>query len=273
MTGNVQIARRSETGRYVRRIDTGARLGETSPWQSITREPRMATYVVAEYDVESQREQGDTAEVRVAFDRSNGCEELEQRVIRFHPGRSLPRTLDGRQEILYVVSGTGRLWLGRDEHPLEPESGVLLDSGEAYEVETADLVEIVSVTAPAGQKRERSPAVVRFADCEEQRADENRTFRVLLDTDVTQFVGLVMPSRAPDHSHPYDEVGFIVDGQGFAHVGGTSIPIGPGSCFHLPPNEVHCIENIGPALMRIMGVFYPAGSPKQRAYDAAMRDK
>jgi mannose-6-phosphate isomerase-like protein (cupin superfamily) len=111
----------------------------------------------------------------------------------------------------------------------------------------------------------RSPAIARFADCEEKRADENRTFRVLLDTDVTQFVGLVTPSRAPDHSHPYDEVGFILDGQGLAHVGGASIPIGPGSCFHLAPNEVHCIENIGPVLMRIMGVFYPAGSPKQRA--------
>jgi quercetin dioxygenase-like cupin family protein len=234
---------------------------------------RLATYVVAENEIESWRAQGDTAEVRVAFDRSNGCERLEQRVIRFHPGRSLPRAIDGRQEILYVAAGTGTLWLRSDEHPLEPETGVFLDSGETYEVETADLVEIVSVTAPAGQKREQSPAVVRFADCKEQRADENRTFRVLLDTEVTQFVGLVRPSRAPDHSHPYDEVGFIVDGQGFAHVGGASIRIGPGSCFHLPPNEVHCIENIGPALMRIMGVFYPAGTPKQRAYDAAKHNK
>jgi quercetin dioxygenase-like cupin family protein len=238
----------------VRRIDTGAWLGETSPWQSTNEGAGLATFVVAESDVESRREQGDTAEVRVAFDRSNGCEQLEQRVIRFHPGRSLPRALDRRQGILYVASGTGTLWLGRDEHPLEPETGVFLDSGEAYEVETVHLVEIVSVTAPAGQKREQSLAVVRFAD-------------------FTQFVGLVRPSRAPDHSHPYDEVGFIVDGQGFAHVGGTSIPIGPGSCFHLPPNEVHCIENIGPTLMCIMGVFYPAGSPKQRAYDAAKHNK
>jgi mannose-6-phosphate isomerase-like protein (cupin superfamily) len=231
----------------------------------MTREHGVATYVVAKSEVESWREQGDTAEVRVAFDRSNGCERLEQRVIRYHPGCSLPRALDGRQEILYVVSGTGTLRLGSGEHLLEPDTGVFLGTGETYEVETAEELEIVSVTAPAGQKREQSPAIVRFADCEEKRADENRTFRVLLDTDVTQFVGLVTPSRAPDHSHPYDEVGFILDGQGLAHVGGASIPIGPGSCFHLPPNEVHCIENIGPVLMRIMGVFYPAGSPKQRA--------
>ena len=229
----------------------------------------MATYVVAESEIESSREQGDTAEVRVAFDHSNGCERLEQRLIRFHPGRSLPRALDGRQEILYVVSGTATLRLGSDEHPLEPETGVFLGTGETYEVETAEGLMVVSVTVPAGQARSQSPTVTRFADCEEKRADENRTFRVLLDTDVTQFVGLVLPCRALDHSHPYDEVGYIVDGQGFAHVGGATIPIAPGSCFHLPPDEVHCIENVGPDLMRIMGVFYPAGSPKQRAYDAA----
>jgi quercetin dioxygenase-like cupin family protein len=231
----------------------------------MTRKHGVTTYVVAESEIESSREQGDTAEVRVAFDHSNGSERLEQRLIRFHPGCSPPRALAGRQEILYVVSGTGTLRLGSDEHPLEPETGVFLGAVGTYEVETAEGLMVVSVTAPAGREREQSPTVTRFADCEEKRADENRTFRVLLDTDVTQFVGLVMPCRAPDHSHPYDEVGFILDGRGFAHVGGATIPIGPGSCFHLPPDEVHCIENVGPDLMRIMGVFYPAGSPKQRA--------
>ena len=109
----------------------------------------------------------------------------------------------------------------------------------------------------------------RFADREEGRADAKRTFRVLHQGELTQFIGIVEPCRAPDHSHPYDEVGYIVEGQGLAHVGGESVPIGPGSCFHLPPQEVHCIENTGPGVMRIMGVFFPAGSPKQRSYDAA----
>jgi mannose-6-phosphate isomerase-like protein (cupin superfamily) len=114
---------------------------------------------------------------------------------------------------------------------------------------------------------------VRFADQEELVADENRTFRYLVNedagcADVTQFLGIVKPCRAPDHSHPYDEVGYIVEGRGLAHVGGESTPVGPGSCFHLPPREVHCIENSGPGLMRILGVFYPSGSPASRTYDA-----
>ena len=83
---------------------------------------------------------------------------------------------------------------------------------------------------------------------------------------VTQFVGTVHPSKAPMHSHSYDEVGYVVEGQGVAHVGGESTPIRAGSCFHLPPEEIHCIENSGTSIMRILGVFHPSGSPASRAY-------
>jgi quercetin dioxygenase-like cupin family protein len=85
--------------------------------------------------------------------------------------------------------------------------------------------------------------------------------------DATQFVGIVEPCRAPDHSHSYDELGYIVEGEGFAHIGGASIPLKPGSCFHLPPEQVHCIENTGPGTMRILGVFHPSGDPASRVYE------
>jgi mannose-6-phosphate isomerase-like protein (cupin superfamily) len=208
---------------------------------------------------------------RVVFSRANGCERLEQRLIRFGPGRSGPRSPGEHQEILYVTAGSGLLVLDGKEHPLEPDSGVLVLPGEAYEVEVEGEgeLEVVSVVAPAAGEVERERVVSRFADREEGRADEKRTFRVLHQGELTQFIGVVEPCRAPDHSHPYDEVGYIVEGHGLAHVGGESTPIGPGSCFHLPPQEVHCIENTGPGVMRIMGVFFPAGSPRQRSYDAA----
>ena len=236
----------------------------------------MPGYVIAESALQGRRTEGDTAETRVAFDRSNGCERLEQRVIRFAPGRSRPRTLESRQEILYVVTGEGTLRLNGAEHPLEPDMGVFLASGETYEIENPGQAPLTLVSVVTPQQREapaRRRVTVRFADREELTADENRTFRYLVDEeadcfDVTQFIGLVKPSRAPDHSHPYDEVGYIVEGHGLAHVGGESMPIGPGSCFHLPPEEVHCIENTGPGVMRIMGVFHPSGSPASRTYDA-----
>ena len=54
--------------------------------------------------------------------------------------------------------------------------------------------------------------------------------------------------------------------RGIAHVGGDSFPLRAGSCFHLPPDEVHCIENTGYGPMQILGVFHPSGSPANRTY-------
>jgi mannose-6-phosphate isomerase-like protein (cupin superfamily) len=86
---------------------------------------------------------------------------------------------------------------------------------------------------------------------------------------VTQFVGIVEPCRAPDHSHSYDEVGYVIEGEGVAHIGDEHVPLGPGSCFHLAPEQVHCIENNGSTVMRILGVFHPSGDPASRTYDEA----
>ena len=172
-----------------------------------------------------------------------------------------------RQEILYVLTGNGTLELAGETHELEPDAGVLLLPGEDYAV-VGDL-RFVAVDAPAEGEIERERVVSRFADREEERADEKRTFRVLHQGELTQFIGIVEPCRAPDHSHPYDEVGYIVEGEGIAHIAGEQVPLRAGSCFYLPPGCVHCIENTGPGVMRIMGVFHPAGSPRQRSYDAA----
>ena len=100
-------------------------------------------------------------------------------------------------------------------------------------------------------------------------------FRVLVGSDtgcpnVTQFVGFVQPCRASDHSHPYDEVGYILAGHGYAHVDGAAIPIAPGSCFHLPPGTVHCIENVGPETMRILGRYASNPDLSFSWYDAAV---
>lgn len=233
-------------------------------------------FVVDEADVEPVREEGDTATVRVTFDESNGCDRLEQRVIRYAPGRSRERTLRGRQEVLFVVAGEGELDLGGGRHQLGPETGVFIAPGETYAVENPGPGELLAVSVVAPEDRAEAAGerkvTVRFADQPELPASSERTFRYLVNEeagcfDVTQFLGIVQPSKAPMHSHPYDEVGFIVEGEGIAHIGGRSTPIRPGSCFHLPPEEVHCIENSGTGAMRILGVFHPSGSPASRTYE------
>jgi quercetin dioxygenase-like cupin family protein len=232
--------------------------------------------VVHPDDIAPRREDG-TADVRVTFDARNGCELLEQRLVRFAPGRSEPRRLERRQEVLYVVSGSGELELEGERYALDPELGVFVAPDESYAVENPgpdDLV-VVSVVAPedrgvaSGSRR----VTVRFADQPELEASSERTFRYLVNEDagcfdITQFVGIVEPSKAPFHSHSYDEVGYVVEGEGFAHVDGQAIPLRAGSCFHLAPDQVHCIENSGSGPMRILGVFHPSGSPASRSYES-----
>jgi mannose-6-phosphate isomerase-like protein (cupin superfamily) len=232
-------------------------------------------FVVSESDVEGHRAERDTAFEKLVMGTGTGSQLLQQRVTRYAPGRSLPRGDAERDELLYVVSGSGTLELEGDPHELQPESGAYVRAGETYVIDNAgpDELLVVSTTVPIEQAyRPPREVIVRFADQAELRADAKRTFRYLVNQDAgcmdaTQFVGIVEPCRAPDHSHTYDEVGYIVAGEGFAHIGGESIPLRPGSCFHLPPEQIHCIENTGPGTMRILGVFHPSGDPASRAYE------
>jgi mannose-6-phosphate isomerase-like protein (cupin superfamily) len=123
--------------------------------------------------------------------------------------------------------------------------------------------------APLGQpmKTDLIP-VVKLSD---RRAlpTADRWYRVLVDDEigseqVTQFVGSIPPGRAPDHFHEYEEVLFILRGEGRMWAGETHTPIGPGSCIYLPRRQVHCVENTGSGELRLLGVFYPAGSPAVR---------
>ena len=79
--------------------------------------------------------------------------------------------------------------------------------------------------------------------------------------------GEIPPSRAPEHSHPYDEVVLILSGTGVAHIGGSQHPLEPGICLHLPPGLRHCLENPGPGTLRVLGVFHPADSPAAKLQD------
>jgi mannose-6-phosphate isomerase-like protein (cupin superfamily) len=109
------------------------------------------------------------------------------------------------------------------------------------------------------------PRLAELRDCPVEVTGDRR-FRVLFGPGngceaATQFVGEIPPGRAPEHSHAYDEVVLILDGEGVLHAGPASRPLGPGSCVHLPPGRPHCLENTGRTTLRVLGVFHPGGSP------------
>jgi mannose-6-phosphate isomerase-like protein (cupin superfamily) len=240
--------------------------------------------LVDEGAVVARCDPGDSATVRVTLDAAVGCRSIEQRVMRFGPGRSTPRRAPC-EEVWYVVAGRGTLRPGPESgpgeagHALGPGTGVLLAPGSTWAVDNPEdnpereEILVVSVRVPGVRGGGAAPggavAIVHLAD-QPAIPTGDREFRILVDPSVgcqgiTQFVGWIPPGRAPAHSHTYEEVVYVLEGQGLLHVDGSRRAIGAGSCIHLPPPLPHCLENTGSTPMRVLGVFHPAGSPASKA--------
>jgi mannose-6-phosphate isomerase-like protein (cupin superfamily) len=197
---------------------------------------------------------------------------LAQRVDVVPPGERATRALEERSEVLFVASGRGVLRVGGGEHELRPESAAFLGVGDRVELEAGgEGLELVVVATPGSESRRPGEPVVTHLDrAEAEDAGIGREFRLLVGPEhgcrsVTQFVGYVPPGRANMHNHPYDELAYIVEGEGVLHWHeGESVPVARGSCIHFPRLVLHSLENTGASTLRIMGVFHPAGSPADR---------
>ncbi len=154
-----------------------------------------------------------------------------------------------------------------DNH--EPDPLVLISSQCPEPESSPAFVSPQTAPSPGSVRPEQSPVVYLSDRPAVPTAD--RWYRVLVDEEVgsiqvTQFVGSIPSGRAPDHFHQYEEVLVILRGEGRMWAGETNTTIAAGSCIYLPRGQVHCVENTGTDELRLLGVFYPAGSPSVR-YD------
>jgi len=219
-----------------------------------------------------------TARARIGH--ATGAERVTQAVNEYAPGVSPAVMNPVAEEVLYVVSGTGSCRIDGVAYDLLPGTGVYIPPGSEYVVEnsSAELLKIVSACCPEDPDRkindQATHAVaaasrqltVNEADRKSLPATAGREFRLLVDKDlgckqVTQFVGWIPPSTAPFHHHPYEEGVFILDGHGIVHAGDDSCAFGPGTSIYLPIGVSHCLENPGTSPVRVLGVFFPSGSP------------
>lgn len=214
---------------------------------------------------------------RAAVGPQTGFPMLAQSLLHCPPGRIARRSTGTAEEVLFVLAGRGRLRVtdGAGDG-LEAESGAYLPPGEEYEIEAIgeEAMRIVRVAIfdpaqpePPGAR----PTVRRIDDQQAQSATTDREFRIVADPatglcSATQFVGYVPAARAPDHFHTYDEVIYIIDGEGELDVGGVKRPLRSGSSIQLPAGTVHCLSNTGREVMRLVAVFRPAGSPAAAYY-------
>ena len=194
--------------------------------------------------------------------------EFQQRLLRFD-GAGDERRDDERDEVLYVLDGTATAIVGGEEQELEARDGRLRRARHAWRVDAAESLKLLSVLVEDPLPASASHALI--ASGERGTATAGREFTLLAHPEngcesVTQFVGYIPAGRAPEHFHLYDEVAYILAGEGAFHVDGESAPLRAGSCFHLPARLVHCVENHGPGEMRVLGVFRPAGSPAEAYY-------
>ena len=236
--------------------------------------------------------------------RATGAQAISLRILEFAPGLSPGFRNDECDEILYVLGCWERgravrlseqserilaqVYIDGQAHDIHLDTGIYLRPGQTLAVNNPGLDSLVIISCrcpePASTQEfvtpltptsdsvpAERPPLVRLADRPAQPTAD-RWYRVLVDDEVgstqaTQFVGSIPPGRAPDHFHNYEEVLFILKGEGRMWAGETNTPIAPGSCIYLPKGQVHCVENTGTGELRLLGVFYPAGSPSVR-YEA-----
>ncbi|HEY6046761.1 MAG TPA: cupin domain-containing protein, partial [Pyrinomonadaceae bacterium] len=212
----------------------------------------------------------ETLSIWTRIGRATGAQSISFRVLEFARGRS-PEVQNGHcDEVLYVLdqgSTTDAIELSIDGRAYEvgPDTGIFVRPQQAFAVDNpgpdpvvilssqcpdpAQSSEFVSAEPSSNVALPAIPPIVRLADRRAQPTAD-RWYRVLVDDEVgsiqvTQFVGSIPPGRAPDHFHTYEEVLFILKGEGRMWAGETSTPIAPGACIYLPKGQLHCVENTG----------------------------
>jgi quercetin dioxygenase-like cupin family protein len=191
----------------------------------------------------------------------------------------IPRCDD--DTLVFAKNGTATAIRDGGESLLRAGSAVLFPAGESarldggpegFEAVVATIGQDCDLHAPMGPV---SPIELLDA-IEPGKATGARSFQVLYDaangsTRATLFVGHIPPGRAPWHYHLYDEIVWVLAGEGRLHLAGGVEPLAPGCTFRLHPRELHIVENASADReLSVLGLFTPAGSPSAAYLEPAV---
>jgi mannose-6-phosphate isomerase-like protein (cupin superfamily) len=228
-------------------------------------------YAISSEGREARQRPDDTVAELALIDGDCGCEIFAQRLLRFGAGGSAVRVEPDADEVAYVLAGSGRLTVEGEAIPVAAGTAVFVRRGSHWELDCEGPLELVSVLVRDPEPAPAPFGVVELGAADRSSATSAREFSLGVGpavgcTSVTQFIGFVPVGRAPDHFHRYDEVLYILRGQGVVHIGEEEARLETGACVHLPAGLVHCLENTGPGELELLGVFRPAGSPAEAYY-------
>jgi quercetin dioxygenase-like cupin family protein len=238
--------------------------------------------VVHESEVLAPRLERSAASVRTLIGPEAGSRHVLQQVLTIPPGTACDVGAVWADQAVYVARGPGRLahgFHGR-EQPLGPEVAFRVPRRCSASVSAGADVDVVLICAnpppPPGvtfamPARDEPIELIREGDRQDIPAGDDRRFRLLVENqDLTQFVGFIDRSKAPPHTHTYEEAIYILEGEGIVHVGeGRQEPIRAGTSIFLPPGTPHCLENRSEGVLKLLGVFSPPGSPAARVESRA----
>jgi mannose-6-phosphate isomerase-like protein (cupin superfamily) len=216
-----------------------------------------------------------------AVQRGSGADALSMVRVRITRGRSPIRCFPESETAVFVMAGSGAVHIGDHHFGIGLHNGIYVAPGEGFSFDNDDdqPLELVMTICPESSNPQwleamppgRSPRTGRVvaADKQARRATADRFYQVLVDervgcATITQFIGEIPLSRAPEHFHHYEETIAILAGSGFMWTGEKKAPVAPGSLIYLPREQKHCLECTTPGGLLIAGMFYPSGSPATR---------
>lgn len=224
-------------------------------------------------------------DVRVLIDRTSGSTQVAQRELRIVEQDIAVPGVPWAEDVLYVASGAVSLYVEPEQQTFELRQGhaTFVPPTWPYRISAhGSEALVVSVASPPPEPGGaytlpirmdgRSAVAIHEDDQPPEPAGDDREFRLLIDPrhgarNLTQFVGFIDRSRAPFHTHTYEEAIYILEGEGLVHVQGEDgfdAPIRSGTSIFLPPGTPHCLENASAGVLKLLGVFSPPGSPAMK---------
>jgi CDGSH-type Zn-finger protein/mannose-6-phosphate isomerase-like protein (cupin superfamily) len=212
--------------------------------------------------------------------RNDGAEFISQFCVQIEAGKEsgILHFPEG-DAVLFIWKGSGSVSISGRQFDVGPETAVRVLPVEAFSLRAMSgepMCALITVCPqaesftlvpemPANFDESISPRV-RGVDATLREPMGDRFYQVLLGDEpgsapVTEFIGELPRSRAAAHRHLYEEAIMILSGEGFLWNSNSRAAVLPGDILFLPRKLLHSLECTSAAGLRLMGVFYPAGSP------------
>lgn len=212
--------------------------------------------------------------------RADGAEFISQFYLQVEAGREsgILHFLEG-DSVLFIRTGSGTVTISGKQFEIGPETAVRVLPVEAFSLRASSAEPLRTLVTVCPQAENctllaEMPANfdasistrVRGVDASLREPMGDRFYQVLLGEEpqsapVTEFIGELPRSRAAAHRHLYEEAIMILSGEGYLWTTHSRAAIGPGDILFLPRKLSHSLECTSPSGLRLMGVFYPSGSP------------